>query len=369
MNSWVVLLAIIAQAANCYAQENTGQGMIGLGDSIAPKSDRSAPGKEDIDDHEDYGLHVVNPGRIELYKYFEQMTLAPSVKDCEEWSHDDSRTGMLFSISGTSRLFIGKRRDTEQRADDAKVDQIEKNYDVTSVTIGGTPLEGSVIVTLPGDFRHEGGEGMLREVARRANTVGSPKRRSQLPGRCCGGGCTGRAVLSGSSLGGKWRDSPHWGFSSEAEIVGKLDLDGLSRDEGACLGHCRQRIAYDAHRHSRLVNAGCAKGARGRFDQPRGAFEDTKPKKGTTRRRYDAPNRSGRRWASSDHRKGRRIANARKHRDDTTPVGVVAPSPVEKEGNTLNLGDDPREGSSLMLYSPDETTRETLRLESIALAS
>ena len=155
MNSWIVLLAIFAPAAYCYAQGNASRGAMGGADTIASEGDRSAPSEEEIDDPEDYGLHVVNPGRLESHKYFQQMILAPSEKDCEEWSRGDSRTGMLFSISGTSRLFIGKRGDTEQRGDGANVDPIEKNYDVTSLTIGGNPLEGNVIVTLPASDMEE----------------------------------------------------------------------------------------------------------------------------------------------------------------------------------------------------------------------
>ena len=155
MNSWVVLVATIALAAYCHAQENAAGEVLGEADAIASKGDRSASSEEKIDAQEDYGLHVVNPGRLESYKYFEQMILVPSAKDCEEWSPGDSRIGMLFSISGTSRLFIGKRRDTDQRVPDAHVDQIEKNYDVTRLTLGGSPIEGNVIVTLPASDMEE----------------------------------------------------------------------------------------------------------------------------------------------------------------------------------------------------------------------
>ena len=73
MNSWVVLVATIALAAYCHAQENAAGEVLGEADAIASKGDRSASSEEKIDAQEDYGLHVVNPGRLESYKYFEQM--------------------------------------------------------------------------------------------------------------------------------------------------------------------------------------------------------------------------------------------------------------------------------------------------------
>ena len=49
---------------------------------------------------------------------------------------------MLVAVSGASRLFIGKPKR-------GGVDDMERNYEVSSASIGGSPREGNVVVRLP----------------------------------------------------------------------------------------------------------------------------------------------------------------------------------------------------------------------------
>ena len=138
-------------------------------DSAASKEDNSAGREQKTGSEEDYAQHVINPDRTRLHEFFGRMTgVAPWVKDCEEWSTDDSRVGML--TQGAHRLFIGK-----PNADGDGVDDLEKNYEVLSVGIGGSPFEGAVYVMLQvADMRTE-----------KAVVVGSPPRATILFARYC----------------------------------------------------------------------------------------------------------------------------------------------------------------------------------------
>ena len=111
-------------------------------DSAAPKEDNSSGREQKTITEEDYAQHVINPDRTRLHEFFGKMTgVAPWVKDCEEWSADDSRVGML--PPGAHRLFVGK----PNAAGDG-VEDLEKNYKLLSVGIGGSPIEGAVHVML-----------------------------------------------------------------------------------------------------------------------------------------------------------------------------------------------------------------------------
>ena len=143
MRQSLLPLLVLVLTASCQVEEEPPRTLVDK-DSAAPKEDSSAGREQKTGDEEDYGLHVINPGRPELHEYFERMGgVAPWAKDCEEWSTDDSRVGML--VPGSSRLFIGKPK---ADGDGLGIDAIEKNYEVSSVGIGGSPFEGAVQVML-----------------------------------------------------------------------------------------------------------------------------------------------------------------------------------------------------------------------------
>ena len=149
MRQSLLPLLVLVLTASCQVEEEPPRTLVDK-DSAAPKEDSSAGREQKTGDEEDYGLHFINSGRTGLREYFERMDgVAPWVKDCEEWSADDSRVGML--ASGASRLFIGR-----PNADGDGIDAVEKNYEVSSVGIGGSPFEGTVHVMLQAaDMRAE----------------------------------------------------------------------------------------------------------------------------------------------------------------------------------------------------------------------
>ena len=103
---------------------------------------REAGPSDGISEKEECGLHIVNPGRSELREYFDRMRLAPRVRGCEEWSGEDLRGGMLVAVPGASRLLVGKPKRG------GGVDAMERNYEVTSAAIGGSPKGGNVAIRL-----------------------------------------------------------------------------------------------------------------------------------------------------------------------------------------------------------------------------
>ena len=139
MRQSLLPLLVLVLTASCQVEEEPPRTLVDK-DSAAPKEDSSAGREQKTGDEEDYGLHVTNPGSPELREYFERVG-GIWAKDCEEWSTDDSRVGML--APGLSRLFIGR-----PKADGDGIDAIEKNYEVSSVVIGGSPFEGAVRVML-----------------------------------------------------------------------------------------------------------------------------------------------------------------------------------------------------------------------------
>ena len=151
MRQSLLPLLVLVLTASCQVEEEPPRTLVDK-DSAAPTEDSSAGREQKTGDEEDYGLHVTNPGRPELREYFERMgVVAPWAKDCEEWSTDDSRVGML--VPGASRLFIGRPK---ADVDGIGIDAIEKNYEVSNVGIGGSPFEGTVQVMLQAaDMRAE----------------------------------------------------------------------------------------------------------------------------------------------------------------------------------------------------------------------
>ena len=150
MRQSLLPLLVLVLIASCQVEEEPPRTLVDK-DSAAPKEDSSAGREQKTGGEEDYGLHFINPGRTRLREYFERMDgVAPWVKDCEEWSADDSRVGML--AWDASRLFIGR-----PNADGGGgIDAAEKNYEVSSVEIGGSLFEGAVHVMLQAaDMRAE----------------------------------------------------------------------------------------------------------------------------------------------------------------------------------------------------------------------
>ncbi len=147
MRQSLLPLLVLVLTASCQVEEEPPRTLVDK-DSAAPTEDSSAGREQKADDEEDYDLHVINTDRTELREHFEQMDgVAPWVKDCEEWSVDDSRVGLLFP--GASQLFIGR-----PNADG--IGDVEKNYEVSSVGIGGSPFEGAVYVMIQAsDMRAE----------------------------------------------------------------------------------------------------------------------------------------------------------------------------------------------------------------------
>ena len=106
MRQSLLPLLVLVLIASCQVEEEPPRTLVDK-DSAAPKEDSSAGREQKTGGEEDYGLHFINPGRTRLREYFERMDgVAPWVKDCEEWSADDSRVGML--AWDASRLFIGR---------------------------------------------------------------------------------------------------------------------------------------------------------------------------------------------------------------------------------------------------------------------
>ena len=139
MSQLLLPLLVLVLTASCQVEEEPPRTLVDK-DSAAPREDNSVGREQKTGDEEDYGLHIINPGRTGLTEFFGRMDgVAPWVKDCEEWSADDSRVGML--APGASRLFIG-------RPNAGGIDDVEKNYEVSSVGIGGSPFEGAVYVML-----------------------------------------------------------------------------------------------------------------------------------------------------------------------------------------------------------------------------
>ena len=156
MRQSLLPLLVLVLTASCQVEEEPPRTLVDK-DSAAPKEDSSAGSLARAKDRRRRRLRsarLINPGRTRLREYFERMDgVAPWVKDCEEWSADDSRVGML-APGATARLFIGRPKADASRQFD--VDAVEKNYEVSSVGIGGNPFEGAVHVRLQAaDMRAE----------------------------------------------------------------------------------------------------------------------------------------------------------------------------------------------------------------------
>ena len=149
MRQSILPLLVLVLTASCRVDGEPSRTLVDK-DSAAPKGDISVVREQKTGDEEDYGLHVINPSRTGVREHFERMEgVAPWLKDCEEWSADDSRVGML--VPGVSRLFIGR-----PNVDGEGIDNVEKNYEVSSVGIGGSPFKGTVHVMLQAaDMRAE----------------------------------------------------------------------------------------------------------------------------------------------------------------------------------------------------------------------
>ena len=149
MRQSLLPLLVFVLTVSCQVEEEPPRTLVEEG-SAAPKEYISAGREQKIGEGKDYGLHIVTSNRARLREHFERMDgVAPWIKDCEEWSADDARVGMLFP--GESRLFIGK-----PKADGDGIYEVEKNYEVSSVGIGGSPFKGTVHVMLnEADMRAE----------------------------------------------------------------------------------------------------------------------------------------------------------------------------------------------------------------------
>lgn len=159
-------LGVILFGAGCFAQPGADDRTKKLSSSVpAPQiGDQALAG---AGGREEYPGHIVNPGRAELHAYLAQMKLSPSVRGCEEWSSDAARHGMVLAVPGASRLFVGKPQPG------GGVDEMERNYEVTSASIGGSPVQGQVMVRLePAELQRE--QGCLEQLKGMSVEWGSP---------------------------------------------------------------------------------------------------------------------------------------------------------------------------------------------------
>ena len=142
MRRSLLLLLVLVVTSSWGVEEEPPRTMVD-GDSATPKVSSSAGREQRTGPDEVYGEHIINPDRAGLREYFKRMDgVAPWVKDCDEWSSNDSRIGMLLP-GAVSRLFIGK-----PKANGDGIDDVEKNYEVSSIGIGGSPFEGTVHVLI-----------------------------------------------------------------------------------------------------------------------------------------------------------------------------------------------------------------------------
>lgn len=151
MRQSLLPLLILVFAARGQVEPGAPQTPVDRDSSVTDRGS-TAGRQQKTGDKEDHDLHVINPSRTDLREYLERtVVFASAVENCAEWSADDSRIGML--VPGASRLFIGR---PNPDADGIGVKAIEKDYEVSSVAIGGSPFEGNVQVMLEaGEVRVE----------------------------------------------------------------------------------------------------------------------------------------------------------------------------------------------------------------------
>ena len=133
-------LLVLVLSMSCQIEEEPTQTLADEASAV-PRDDGKPGSEQEVADDAGYGLHVINADPARLRKLMDGV--APWRKDCEEWSADDSRVGML--VPSFLRLFVGR-----PKAGGDGIDHIEKTYEVSSVSISGSPFEGTVHVMLQG---------------------------------------------------------------------------------------------------------------------------------------------------------------------------------------------------------------------------
>lgn len=98
------------------------------------------------------GLHFGELNIPELRRYLQQNVLSILATDCEEWSHLDSRVGLLLPIEGAAVLLVGKSYDSEDGGNTERIKGIERGYLVESFAKGGAPIEGQVSIKIQPDL-------------------------------------------------------------------------------------------------------------------------------------------------------------------------------------------------------------------------
>ena len=100
-------------------------------------------------------LHFGELTSSEIRRYFQRNVLSILNVNCDDWSRQDSRVGLLLPIEGAAVLLVGKSYDSEGGGNTERIRGIERGYLLESFAKGGAPLEGQVSIKLQADLADE----------------------------------------------------------------------------------------------------------------------------------------------------------------------------------------------------------------------
>lgn len=100
-------------------------------------------------------LHFGQLTPSEIRSYFQRNVLSVLTANCDDWSHQDSRVGLLLPIEGAAVLLVGKSYASEGGGNTERIRGIERGYLLESFAKGGAPLEGQVSIKLQADLADE----------------------------------------------------------------------------------------------------------------------------------------------------------------------------------------------------------------------
>ena len=138
----VVLISVPTQAAEHAHSPPWDSASVPSG--VPHRQDTPVTPLEDMD-----GLHLSNPTRADLRRFFQAHAPTQAHSDCQVWAASDSRAALFVPAADAGWLLVGEAGGPLTSGRRVDIRNIVRLYSVTSFTKSGGPLNGALSIKLP----------------------------------------------------------------------------------------------------------------------------------------------------------------------------------------------------------------------------